>query len=426
MSLYTSLFSGVAGLRNHQTMLNVIGNNIANVNTIGFKSSRTTFAEMFSQTRLSAFRPAGENGGINPQQIGLGASVGSIDVSFSQGNLEASNSATDLGITGAGFFILQQNGQRFYSRVGNFAFDASGNMVLPGNGAILQGKLADSDGTIPANAQIQNLKLLLDKKAPAKETGVVKLAGNLDSRATAGTDVETTMQIYDSLGIQHTVTVTFTKTATANEWTWAATVPQSTPLDPMQITGGGSGTIRFNSDGSLASFDHGTASAMTVNPNNGANATQDIDLTPGTVGQFAGITQTGQASLISMRNQDGYTAGTLQNIAVDVNGEIQGKFSNGTIITLGQIILAEFNNPGGLTREADGLYSSSGNSGEPILLVAGENSTSTINGGVLEQSNVDLAEEFTRMIVAQRGYQSSARIITTTDEILQETVNLKR
>ena len=427
MSLYTSLFSGVAGLRNHQTMLNVIGNNIANVNTIGFKASRTTFSEMFSQTRLSAFRPAGDNGGINPQQIGLGASVGSIDVSFSQGNLETSGSATDLGITGAGFFMMKQDGKRYYSRVGNFTFDAAGNMVLPGNGAILQGKLADPDGTIQANAPIQNLKLLLDKKAPAKETSAVKLAGNLDSRATAGTNVEATMQIYDSLGIQHTVTLTYTKTANPNEWTWAASIPTATPQDPMTITSGGSGAITFDNQGALASFTYaGGATGMTVNPNNGANPTQLMDLTPGTVGQFAGITQTGQASLVSMRNQDGYASGTLQNIAVDINGEIQGKFSNGTIITLGQIILAEFNNPGGLTREADGLYSSSGNSGEPILLVAGESSTSTINGGTLEQSNVDLAEEFTRMIVAQRGYQSNARIITTTDEILQETVNLKR
>jgi flagellar hook protein FlgE len=127
-----------------------------------------------------------------------------------------------------------------------------------------------------------------------------------------------------------------------------------------------------------------------------------------------------------MRDQDGYQSGILENIAIEKNGKIQGKFSNGTIITLGQIILAEFNNPAGLVRNGEGMYSASGNSGTAAYVVAGEGTTSQINGGTLEQSNVDLAEEFTRMIVAQRGYQSNARIITTTDEMLQETVNLKR
>lgn len=428
MSLYTSLFSGVSGLRNHQVMLNVIGNNISNVNTIGYKSARTTFAEMFSQTRLSAFRPAGESGGINPQQIGLGASVGSVDTMFTQGNFEASGSATDLAIAGGGFFVVKQDGQKFYTRVGNFSFDAVGNMVLPGNGAILQGKLANPDGTIPPNASVQNLKLALDMKAPPKATTFAKMAGNLDSRAVQDTEVNSTIQIYDSLGNSHTVEIKFTKTANANEWTWEASVPTGgTPPDPMTIASGGSGTITFDSNGALLDFQYaGGATALTVDPNNGAGMGQRIDLTPGRVGEFSGITQTAQNSLVNMRDQDGYVSGTLENIAVDKTGRIQGKFSNGTIITLGQIMLAEFNNPGGLSKVAEGMYSASGNSGEPILLIAGEGSNSTINGGALEQSNVDLAEEFTKMIVAQRGYQSNARIITTTDEILQETVNLKR
>lgn len=424
MSLYTSLFSGVSGLRNHQVMLDVIGNNIANVNTIGFKGSRTTFSEMFSQTRLSAFRPSGEAGGINPQQIGLGASVGSIDVAFSQGTFEASASATDLGIAGSGFFIVRQDGQNFYTRVGNFTFDSQGNMVLPGNGAVLQGKLAKPDGTIPVDAPLTNLKLSLDRKAPAKMTSFAKLAGNLDSRATNGTIVKGTIQIYDSLGNQHTIEVKFTKTAN-NAWDWQAELPANS-TDPLVFVSGDTGTITFNPDGSLNQFQYNTGNALVIDPQNGATANQAIDLTPGASGEFAGITQTAAASLLNMRDQDGYTSGSLLNIAVDKNGKIQGKFSNGTIITLGQIILAEFNNPGGLSKTSDGLYGTSGNSGEPMYLVAGEGSTSTINGGVLEQSNVDLAEEFTKLIVAQRGYQSNARIITTTDEILQETVNLKR
>jgi flagellar hook protein FlgE len=415
MSVYTSLFSGVSGLRNHQVMLNVIGNNIANVNTIGFKSSRATFAEMFSQTRLSAFRPAGDTGGINPQQIGLGANIASIDAQFTQGALEASGVATDLGISGSGFFVVKSEGRQYFTRVGNFTFDASGNMVLPNNGAILQGKLANADGTIPADAQVTNLKLALDRKAPAKATSTVKLSGNLDSGTAVGGTSDSTFQVYDSLGNQHSVTVRFTKTA-ANTWNWAASGQPG-------LTG--SGTMTFDTNGTMTAI---TGGPIAFTPATGA-APVSFTMNTGTLGIFAGITQTGgngTPSLISLRDQDGYASGSLETLAVEKNGKIQGKFSNGTILSLGQIVLAEFNNPGGLSRNGESMFTASGNSGTPAYLVPGEGTSSSLSGGTLEQGNVDLAEEFTRMIIAQRGYQSNARIITTTDEILQETVNLKR
>jgi flagellar hook protein FlgE len=417
MSLYTSLFSGITGLRNHQVMLDVIGNNISNINTIGYKSSRVMFSEMFSQTRLSAFRPTGENGGVNPQQIGLGASVGAIQSMFTQGNLEGTGSSTDLAITGAGFFVVKHGNQEFLTRVGNFTFDAAGNMVLPSNGAILQGRLASPDGTIPVDAPITNLRFAFDRKAPAKSTTTVKLAGNLDSGTSItppNNTVQTTFQVYDSLGNQHSVTVTFTKTA-ANSWTWDATLTgQSGSI--------GNGTLTFDGTGTLLTS---TGTPIAFTPTNGADPVS-FTLDVGTPGQFGGITQTSGNSLVSMRDQNGYASGTLENIIVEKNGKVQGKFSNGTTITLGQIILAELNNPGGLFKEGDGMYSVTGNSGNAAYVVAGDGSSSEIMSGVLEQSNVDLAEEFTKMIVAQRGYQSNARIITVSDEILQETINLKR
>lgn len=414
MSLYTSLFSGISGLRNHQVMLDIIGNNISNINTIGFKTSRALFAEMFSQTRLSAFRPTGENGGVNPQQVGLGASVGAIQSLFTQGNLEGTGSATDLAVTGAGFFVVKRGNEEFLTRVGNFTFDAAGNMVLPSNGAILQGRLADPDGTIPVDAPITNLRFAFDRKAPAKSTTSVKLAGNLDSGTAVNGTVQTTFQVYDSLGNQHSITVTFTKTG-PNAWTWDATLTGQTGSI-------GNGAITFDGSGTLLTS---TGTPIAFTPTNGANPVS-FALDVGTPGQFGGITQTSGNSLVSMRDQDGYASGTLENIIVEKNGKVQGKFSNGTTITLGQIILAELNNPGGLFKEGDGLYSVTGNSGNAAYVIAGEGSSSEIASGVLEQSNVDLAEEFTRMIVAQRGYQSNARIITVTDEILQETINLRR
>lgn len=414
MSLYTSLFSGISGLRNHQVMLDVIGNNISNINTIGFKGSRALFSEMFSQARLTAYRPTGENGGVNPQQVGLGASVGAIQALFTQGNLEGTGSPTDLAVTGPGFFVVRRGGQQFLTRVGNFTFDAAGNMVLPSNGAILQGRLADPDGTIPVDAPITNLRFAFDRKAPAKATTTVKLAGNLDSGTAINGTVQTTFQIYDSLGNQHSITVTFTKTA-ANNWTWDAVLTGTS-------TSIGNGALVFDGTGTLVSS---TGTPIAFTPTNGANPVS-FTLNVGTPNEFGGITQTSGNSLVSMRDQDGYASGTLENIVVEKNGKVQGKFSNGTTITLGQIILAELNNPGGMNREGDGLYSVSGNSGNAAYVVAGEGSSSEIASGVLEQSNVDLAEEFTRMIVAQRGYQSNARIITVTDEILQETINLRR
>lgn len=414
MSLYTSLFSGISGLRNHQVMLDVIGNNISNINTIGFKGSRALFAEMFSQARLSAYRPTGENGGVNPQQVGLGASIGAIQSLFTQGNLEGTGSPTDLAVSGVGFFVVRRGGREYLTRVGNFTFDAAGNMVLPSNGAILQGRLADPDGTIPVDAPITNLRFAFDRKAPARATTTVKLVGNLDSGTAVNGTVQTTFQVYDSLGVQHSITVTFTKTS-ANNWTWDAVLTGTT-------TSIGNGALVFDGTGTLVSS---TGTPIAFTPTNGANPVS-VTLNAGTPNQFGGITQTSGSSLVSMRDQDGYASGTLENILVEKDGKVQGKFSNGTTITLGQIILAELNNPGGMYREGDGLYSVTGNSGNAAYVIAAEGSSSEIVSGVLEQSNVDLAEEFTRMIVAQRGYQSNARIITVTDEILQETINLRR
>lgn len=414
MSLYTSLFCGISGLRNHQVMLDVIGNNISNINTIGYKASRALFSEMFAQTRLNAYRPTRDNGGVNPQQIGLGASVGAIQQMFAQGHLEGTGAPTDLAVTGGGFFVVKRAGKEFLTRVGNFTFDAQGNMVLPSNGAILQGRLANPDGTIPPDAPITNLRFAFDRKAPAKATTSVRLAGNLDSGTAVNGTVQSTFQVYDSLGNQHSITVTFTKTGN-NTWTWNA-------VQTGQTTSIGNGSLTFDGTGTLT---NSTGTPIAFTPTNGADPIS-FTLDVGTPGQFSGITQTSGTSIVSMRDQNGYASGTLENIIVEKDGKVQGKFSNGTTITLGQIILAELNNPGGMFKEGDGLFTVTGNSGNVTYVIAGEGSSSVIASGVLEQSNVDLAEEFTRMIVAQRGYQSNARIITVTDEILQETINLRR
>ena len=520
-------------------MMDVIGNNIANINTIGFKASRATFGETFAQTLENATEPEGNMGGTNAIQVGLGVAVNSVDTLFTQGTLQTTGVSTDLAIQGNGFFAVNDNGTTHYTRVGTFQLDASGQLVNPGTGAILQGSLASASGVITPGTQLQNLKINLDQISPAKATSNVKLAGNLDATATvanadltgnidsgtaigasvsqlfsvtddfgathnvtmtmtktaadswnvttadsagavvggSGTatfdpatgaltsftpanitltpannspaisvDITSTgltqtagattfaadlskaadstnasVTVYDSLGNPHALSVKFTKTATPNEWTWSADVPS-----PATISGGQTGKIDFNPDGTLKSFTYDDGStALQVAPNDGASA-MAVDLSAGTANAFGGITQTSGTSSITPQSQDGYASGTLSGVTVDQGGNILGTFSNGASVTLGRVLVATFNNPNGLTNVGSSMFDASGNSGSPTISTAGGSSNSSIVSGSLEESNVDLAQEFTNMITAQRGFQASARVITVSDQILDEVVSLKR
>lgn len=419
MAFLRSLFAGVSSLRNHQTMMDVIGNNIANVNTVGFKAGRATFSELYAQTLQGASRPTAINGGTNPMQVGLGMSVSTIDTLFTAGNIETTSNPFDLAISGQGMFVVNQNGQTMYTRAGNFSLDADGHIVT-GTGAILQGKMADAAGVVPGGTRLEDLIVNRDLRSLAQASTFVEYAGNLDSSAAVGTSVESSASVFDSLGNRTALTLTFTK-ADDNQWSWSATVPDRTTGTP-RIVGGGS--LVYNTDGSLQSA---TGSPITFTPDGGGSPLT-LDLRFGTPsatapGVFAGITQTNAHSSISRRNYDGHEAGTLTDVKFDISGKVLGSFSNGTVQTLAQVMLAEFNNTEGLERMGDNLYSLSANSGIPSILEPGE--VSTLTPGALEQSNVDLADEFTKMIMAQRGYQASARVISTSDEMLQELVNLK-
>lgn len=417
MSFLRSLFSGVSGLRNQQTMMDVIGNNIANINTVGFKASRATFSEMYAQTLRGGTQPTTINGGSNPMQVGLGMTINSIDNLFTQGSVENTGVNTDLALQGSGFFIVKQNGRNLYTRVGTFTLDANGKLVNPGTGAIVQGKMADAQGVIPSGTALQDIQIQMDMKSPSKATTMAKFAGNLDSSAAVGTAVNSSASVFDTLGNLTTVTLQFTKTAD-NAWSWTASAP-------APATTSSSGTVTFNTDGTLNSV---TGSPLVITPGTGApDITVNLDLgtpTAAPPGVFSGLTQTAGDSTISLRDQDGYTSGSLTNLTIESSGIIRGTFSNGTKLALGQIMVAEFTNPGGLVKSGDNCWDVSGNSGTPAVVNPGE--TTSMISGALEQSNVDLADEFTKMITAQRGFQANARVITTSDEILQEVVNLKR
>ena len=412
-----SLFAGVSGLRNHQIRMDVIGNNIANVNTVGYKSSRVTFEEAFAQMLQGASRPPGAqgnvSGGVNPVQVGLGMNIGSIDLLFTQGNIESTGVTTDLAIQGDSFFVVSDGTGNNYTRSGNFQLDANGRLVASTNGYIVQGKLA-TNGVLTDT--IQDIALPFGQKSAAQETTMMSLAGNLDAEATIGDTRQTTITTFDAMGARDEVTVTFTK-ASGTTWDYAMTVAGGT------VVSGDTGTLTFDNTGRLTTPVPSTPFVFT--PASGA-ANVSITTDFGTAGSLAGISQFAAPSTAVLKEQDGYTMGDLERFSIDQTGKITGAFTNGVTLTLAQIALADFNNPAGLIRTGDNTYSVSANSGSPVLGFAGEGSQSAITSGALEMSNVDLAQEFTSMITAQRGFQSNARVITTSDEMLQEVVTLKR
>jgi flagellar hook protein FlgE len=639
--MLASLFAGVAGLRNHQVRMNVIGNNISNINTIGFKAGRSIFREALVQTLRGAGRPSSISGGTNPVQLGLGMEVASIDNSFTQGGLELTGQITDLAIQGNGFFLLSDGNSKFYTRAGAFGFDANSYLVNPSNGLFVQGKMADSSGTIPATATVGDIKLPFGQQDPARNTTKVDFGNNLDasvtrseailttgtsatngitsvsgaardgaggvhvvtitgaqateanraganitspgaltgsetltslgvtsatlslsvdggapvaitglttsstvndviaaidiidgidakldggeisvtrtkagvsytvesntavagdvanrlfgvaaastfqvnngtdhsfvaqdsftpsvggtavttnlgitvnsntglatgvtglggggitmnsadtgllagtaSITTADTDKATSITVYDSLGGTHVMMTNFIKSQEPNKWYWNITM-QGGEI----IQSGSTGTVTFNPDGSLLrfNFDSG-ADKFSFDPNNGAGLTQ-VELNAGSSGKYDGLTGFSGTETVAAVKQNGYGMGILDKISIDPTGLIIGIFSNGVSRNLAQIVLADFNNQAGLMKSGESLFQSSANSGEGIEGVAGETIAATISSGALESANVDLAQEFTNMIIAQRGFQANARVITTSDSMLDDLVNLKR
>lgn len=436
-----ALSSAVSGLRNQQTKMDVIGNNIANVNTVAFKAGRVTFKEGFQQMVSSATRPVDGVGGTNAMQVGLGSQVGSIDTQFTQGNLETTGNNTDLAIQGSSFFVVKKNNQTFYTRAGNFSVDANGTLVSGTSGFILQGRSA-------VNGKLQDgitdLKVPLGQTAPAKATSKVTITGNIDASANVfdkGTAAtldpldpaqraldqnknsfkDFSITTYDSLGAKHELKMVMWKTS-ANTWDWKVDGTNMDITAAGVTEAAGTHPITFASDGSVDTSGGFVPPVLTFTPaQGGAPMSVSIDLGTGMNGlsQFAG-----QPNAV-MREQDGYSNGELQDFTVDATGLIIGSFTNGTQQVLGQVALADFNNPQGMVRVADNMYQVSGNAGEAVVGFAGEGIVSTIASGALEESNVDLAREFTDMIVAQRGFQANGRVITTSDQMLAELVQLK-
>jgi flagellar hook protein FlgE len=405
-----SMFAGVSGLRSHQTMMDVVGNNIANVNTAGFKSAQVTFEEALAQTLQGPAGAGLTSGGTNPLQIGLGVKVSSIDGVFTQGATQVTGRPTDLAISGDGFFMLELDGKRVYTRAGAFRWDESGNLVAPG-GYLVQGWMADAQGNLATQTAVGKINLPLSQVIEPVETSEINLGGNLTVDAAVGDVHTTSIVVYDSLGEAHEVIVDFTKTA-ANAWDVAATMDgNALTLSTTSIT--------FNTDGTLTSS--GTISMSGYTPPGAEPIAIDLRLDGS-----APLVQFGGPGTAESYDQDGNAIGFLTNFSIAENGTISGQFSNGETKVLAMIATATFNNPSGLIRDGETFFLASTNSGEPIVGEPGTGNRGLMAGGALEMSNVDLAQEFTNLIIAQRGFQANSRVITASDEILSDLVNLKR
>ena len=430
-----SLYSGVTGLRNHQTKLDVIGNNIANVNTVGFKSSRVRFQDVFSQTIRGATAPLGGRGGTNAAQIGMGMTIAAIDTLHTQGSPQYTGNPDDMAIQGKGYFVVTDGIGQYYTRDGAFSRGLDGDLVNAANGLKLLGWRADENGVIDTDGPLTTLNIPLGDNVVSKATENIKFTGNLDADTAQNDAFETEALIYDSQGRVYTIRFTFEKT---NNNTWVISKNAIKVFDAegeeLPTTGnnritidiGGSNvnnsvTLRFNADG------HIDLENSTKNP-----YIEIADLPGGVVSplrinlDFSSLTQKAGKSNARMDTQDGFPVGVLESYMVGSNGVISGIYSNGMVKDLGQIAIATFSNPEGLLKASGNVYTISANSGEPNIGIAGEDGRGTIETSALEMSNVDLSYEFTEMITTTRAYQANSRIITTSDELLQEVVNLKR
>lgn len=536
-----SLFAGVSGLKNHQTRMDAIGNNIANVNTPGYKASRVQFQDVLSQTLQGSSAGGAGRGGTNPMQVGLGMGLASIDTIFTDGSFQPTGKQTDLSIQGQGFFVLSDDptgANKVYTRAGNFDFDRNGNFLVPGTGFLVQGWMADGNGQVNTTGNTGPIKIPVGQNMDPQDTDNVFFGNNLNAEEKLGKPIQGAIKVYDSLGIAHKITTTFTRIGDG-QWAYSVDVPNADNVSGQYgvITFKSNGTIdsiksvtpdpalnvvkntidftglkldsteaagtahTYNltvmdssnrprcvelsftktatgwdykmkelgvenenaSSGSIATADlpistlptslklqgettdlafhgsiaSGTASgpsniipgdnvvlgtkqSLTFNPINPVADPMEIAL------NFDDISQYGNETTFQILDADGYPAGQLDGTVIDPSGIIIGKFTNGQNRVLAQVALATFNNAGGLTKVGSNLFAQSTNSGEAQIGTSGSGGRGDLNPGSLEMSNVDLAQEFSNMIITQRGFQANSKIISVTDEMLQELANLKR
>ncbi|WP_045727458.1 flagellar hook protein FlgE [Xanthomonas sp. GPE 39] len=403
--------TSLSGIKAANTDLNVTANNIANVNTTGFKGSRAEFADQFTVSGYGLARNA----------VGSGVRVSNVAQQFSQGNIDPTGRNLDLAISGSGFFTLSNNGARIYSRAGNFQTDANGYVVNP-QGARLQVFPPTASGNGFAVGSLSDLQLQTTD-SPPNPTSTLNLTFTLPGNAqpptvatfdpnnansynssTGGTTV------YDSLGVSHIQTSYFVKTATPNQWQVYNYIDG--------VAAGGASTLQFSNNGMLSNPANGQIALGTFTPSTGAGP---LNLTL----NVTGSTQYGETFALRAASQDGYASGKLNAISIDPTGVVYARYSNNANKALGQVAMSNFVNPQGLTSLGDNAWAESAGSGSPRTGVAGSSDFGSVQSGALESSTVDLTEQLVNMIVAQRNFQANSQMISTQDQVTQTVINIR-
>jgi flagellar hook protein FlgE len=446
----SSIYSGVSGLRSQQTKLDVIGNNIANISTPGYKSQRVTFNDMFSQLLSGANGPSASTnrGGTNPMQVGLGVNVGAISTNMTNGTTQTTGNSMDVAIGGGGFFVVKSGyGSEYeFTRAGNFGVDESGNLTV--NGLKVCGwnqYTTDANGSYVYNTQtaVEPLNVFADsmngnkRVIPPKASAAGVLVGNLDpAKKEQGTDfdkigdkpaedAQAVMQVYDPQGNRYDVQIKMSKCFTKDgvtSWYWQAV----SPSDKLEFSGAGSGYLKFDKDGRLITNEQdkfATAPVIKLKPAGSVGAGSfEVKLNMSGLSTYIG---TGGNKVTAVT--DGYQAGELSDIGIGSDGAIIGSYNNGVRQPLGKIAMASFANPAGLEKVGNNLYKTTTNSGGFTGGVeAGASGTGALISGALEGSNVDLAEQFSDMMITERAYQANSKIITTSDTMMETLINMVR
>jgi flagellar hook protein FlgE len=415
----TSFYTALTGLNNNSTAINVIGDNLANMNTTGFKSGKANFSELLAG--LSGTSSTG-----NPITIGLGATMNGITRMNTQGTVTNTGISKDVAINGNGFFVVQTDGGLGFTRNGHFSLNDNGNLTST-DGFQLMGYTA-VNGTIDTNAVPSEITVRRGSTIPAVATKNVNIiSGNLYSGAAAGATTSSPVEILDASGILHSVKLNFTRNG-SNSWDWNATIPAEdvgglATDDPVEI---GNGTVNFLNGVMTDPVDPNNPNP-TLSISGFTNGAPDLNITLHIYDdKNEGIISASNLPSSFQCDQDGEEADTLSDISFGAGGIISGTSASGRSLVIGQIALADFPNVDGLQKFKGSTFVEFNSSGQPSIGAAGTGSRGQIVGSSLEGANVDMAQEFINLIVAQRAYQANSKVITTTDELYQESINLKR
>ena len=403
-----SFATALSGLESNNTALNTIADNLANMNTIGYKDQTDQFSTLFYQ-QLNG----GVNGGV---QVGVGTQVATTETDFSDGAPTSTGQSTDMALQGNGFFVIDDSGQQELTRAGDFVLNQSGALQTT-SGASVMGYPA-SNGKVNLGSGVQPIVLPLGQTMAAKQTGSMNIQANLDASAGVGTPVTAPVTLYDSLGDAHQGTVTFTKTNT-NTWSYNIALPAGDAAS----SAGATGTLTFDGNGNLTS-PIGTVSGISFTGLSDGASDMNFSWNLGGTGTGSAVTQTASASNVASATQDGYTSGSYQGFSVDGNGIVNASFSNGQAEVVGQVAVASVANQQGLQATNNTAYLATLASGAAVIGTAGNAGRGTIEGEALESSNVDVSTEFSALIVAQRAFDANSKSVTTFDQTTQEAINM--